>query len=73
MTAAWILNSASLFVTTVGALFIFLYLSKAPQFADGWLSAEGKQAYEKHRRLLTISAGLLAGWLLIQDLAVILL
>ena len=73
MTTAWILNSVSLFATTVGALLIFLYLSKASQFADDWLSPAGKQAYEKHRRLLTIGVGLLAAWLVVQYLAIILL
>jgi hypothetical protein len=73
MSAAWILNSVSLFVTTVGALLIFLHLSQAPRLADSRIPAEIQQACEKHRRSLMISVGLLAGWLLIQDLAVILL
>ncbi|HLX79761.1 MAG TPA: hypothetical protein VKS43_04170 [Burkholderiales bacterium] len=73
MSAAWILNSVSLFATTVGALLIFLYLSKAPSLAGDGMSAEAKRACEKHRRLLMISVGLLAAWLLVQDLAVILL
>ena len=38
----WILNTAGLFFTTVGALLIFLYLWKAPRFAEEWLSPEGK-------------------------------
>ncbi len=73
MTAAWILNSLSLFVTTVGALLIFLYLSQAPRLVGDGIPAEVRQACEKHRRMLMISVGLLAGWLLIQDLAVILI
>ena len=73
MTTAWILNSLSLFVTTVGVLLIFLYLSQAPRLTGEGIPAEVKRACEKRRRLLTISVGLLAGWLLIQDLAVILL
>ena len=72
MTIAWILNTAGLFLTTVGALLIFLYLWKAPRFAEDWLSPEGKIAYEKHRRLLIIGVGLLAAWLLLQYVAVIL-
>ena len=72
MTTAWILNTVGLLATTVGALLIFLYLWKAPRFAEDWLSPDGKRAYAKHRRLLIISVGLLAAWLLVQYLAVIL-
>ena len=39
---------------------------------DG-IPADVKQAFEKHRRMLTIAVGLLAAWLLVQYLAVILL
>lgn len=73
MTTAWILGSISLFVTTVGALLIFLYLYKTPPSAEAWQSAEGKAAYPKYRRGLIVSVGLLAVWLLVQNLAVILL
>ena len=73
MTVAWILNTVGLFATTVGALLIFLYLWKAPRFAEDWLSPEGKSAYAKHRRLLIVSVGLIAAWLLVQYLSVILL
>ena len=73
MTAAWILNTVGLLATTIGALLIFLYLWKAPRFAEDWLSPEGQRAYAKHRRLLIVSVGLIAAWLLVQYLAVILL
>jgi len=73
MTTAWILGSVSLFVTTVGALLIFLYLCNTPASAESWLSAEGKVAYPKYRRMLITSVGLLAAWLLVQYLAVILI
>lgn len=73
MTVAWLLNTVSVLATSIGALLIFLYLWKAPRFAEDWLSPEGKRAYAKHRRLLVISVGLLAAWLLMQGLAVILL
>jgi hypothetical protein len=73
MTTAWILGSVSLFVTTVGALLIFLYLCNTPPTAEAWLSAEGKVAYPKYRRMMIISVGLLAAWLLVQYLAVILI
>jgi hypothetical protein len=73
MTAAWVLNSVSLFATTVGALLIFLYLTQAPRLAGDGIPADVKQAFEKHRRMLTIAVGLLAAWLLVQYLAVILL
>lgn len=73
MTVAWLLNTISVLATTIGALLIFLYLWKAPRFAEAWLSPEGKLAYIRHRRLLVISVGLLAAWLLMQGLAIILL
>ena len=73
MTTAWILGSVSLFATTVGALLIFLYLCNSPASAENWQSPEGKVAYPKYRRMLIVSVGLLAGWLLIQYLSVILI
>ena len=73
MTTTWILNTVGLFVTTVGALLIFLYLWRSPRFSDEWLSIEGKRAYEKHRRLLIVGVGLLATWVVIQYLSVIVL
>lgn len=73
MTTAWLLNSFSLLATTVAALLIFLYLWKTPRAADAWQSPEGKLAYQKHRQRLVVSVGLLAAWLLLQDLTVILL
>jgi hypothetical protein len=73
MTSDWLLGTISLIATTVAALLIFLYLWKAPRLADDWQSPDGKRAYALHRRRLILSVGLLAAWLLIQDLAVILL
>ena len=73
MTIAWILNTVGLLATTIGALLIFLYLWNAPRFAEDWLSPDGKRAYEKHRRLLIVSVGLLVAWLVLQYLSVILL
>ncbi len=72
MTATWILNTAGLLAITVGTLLILLYLWESPRFAEDWLSPDGKRAYAKHRRLLIISVGLLAAWLLVEYLAVIL-
>ena len=73
MTTAWILGSVSLFATTAGTLLIFLYLCNTPSSAEAWQSPEGKIAYPKYRRGLIISVGLLAAWLLVQNLAVILI
>jgi len=73
MTTAWILGTASLFVTTVGALLIFLYLSQAPSLASDGIPVQVKQACEKRRRMLMVATGLLAAWLLVQYLAAILL
>jgi len=73
MTLAWILNTAGLYVTTVGALLIFLYLWNSPRFADAWLTPDGKRAYAKHRRLVVAGVGLLSAWLVLQYLALIVL
>jgi len=47
-------------------------LCNTPSSAEGWQSPEGKVAYPKYRRMLIVSVGLLAAWLLVQYLAVIL-
>ena len=73
MTTAWMLNALGLFVTTAGALLIFLYLSQAPRFADRLPAADDKDAYQRHHGRVMIGVGLLAAWLLVQDLALILL
>lgn len=70
---AWILNTASLFVTTIGVLLIFLYLYKAPRFAVDSLPPEQKHEYERHRKGLVTGIGLLAAWLLVQDIAILVL
>lgn len=72
MTLAWFLNTFGLYLTTVGALLIFLYLWKSPRFADHWLTEDGKRAYAKHRRLVIVGVALLAAWLVLQYLALIL-
>ena len=72
MTHAWLFNTLGLWATTTGALLIFLYLWKSPRFADEWLSADGKRAYAKHRRLLVVGVGLLAAWLVMQYLSIVL-
>lgn len=69
----WILNAVGLFLTTVGALLIFLYLWKAPRLVGESLSPGGKGAYATNKSLLIVAVGLLAAWFLVQCLAVILL
>ena len=73
MTTAWMLSTVSLFATMIGALLILLYLSNTPRSAEDWHTPDGKIAYAKHRRMLIAGVGLLAAWLVVQDLAVILL
>jgi hypothetical protein len=73
MTAAWMLGTASLFATTFGALLIFLYLYKLPSSAAEWQTPDGSRAYLRHRKMLLAGMGLLSAWLVVQDLAVILL
>lgn len=69
----WILNTAGIYVTTVGALLLFLYLYRSPTIADQWTSAEGKSEYVKHRRRLVVGTGLLAAWLVLENAARLLL
>jgi hypothetical protein len=73
MTTNWALSTVGLYVTTVGALLILLYLCDSPRSPDAWQSPDGKLAYARHRRLLIVAVGLLAAWLVIQDLATIML
>ena len=73
MPITWGLNAAQLYVTTVGALLIVLYLWKSRRFVEEWLSPEGKRAYAKHSRLLIVAVSLLAAWVLLQYLAIIIL
>lgn len=61
-----------LFLTTTGALLLFLYLWNSPRFADYWLTPDGKRAYAKHRRLVTVAVGIIGLWLVVQYLAIIL-
>ena len=70
MTTAWMLNAIGLYATTVGALLIYLYLRQPLQLR---LANEDRPAYEAHQRRLRMGVGLLAAWLLIQDIAVIVL
>ena len=73
MMTAWILNTASLFTTTIATFLILLCAYKAPNWADDALPLKAKLAYAKHRKLLTASVAILALWLLLQCLSVILL
>lgn len=69
----WILNTLGLYVTTVGALLLFLYLYRSPQVAEYWSSAEGKSEYVRHRRRLIVGTGLLAAWLVLENATSLLL
>jgi hypothetical protein len=69
---AWMMNAVGLLATTIGALLIFLYVCKAPAAIENGLSPEVRPVYARHRKMLTISIGLLAAWLLVQYLALIL-
>jgi hypothetical protein len=64
----WILSTLGLYVTTVGALLLFLYLYRSPQLVDHWAaSPEGRNEYARHRRRLIIGTGLLAAWLVLEN------
>jgi hypothetical protein len=73
MIVSWMLNTASLFAATIGALLIFLYLWGAPRIGDGRLSPEEAQAGEAHRRRSLAGVGVLAAWLLFNAVGVVLL
>lgn len=70
MVTAWMLNAVGLYATTVGALLIYLHLRRP--IAVHLQGAE-QTAYEQHQKRLRIGVGLLAAWLLIQDIAVLML
>ncbi len=70
---AWIINAVGLFVTTVGALLLFLYLWKMPRLVEESPAPAGRGAYAKNRNLLILAVGLLSIWFVIQCLAIILL
>jgi hypothetical protein len=64
----WILNTLGLYVTTVGALLLFLYLYRSPQIVDQWAaSPQGRSEYARHRRRLILGTGLLAAWLVLEN------
>jgi hypothetical protein len=67
------MNAIGLFVTTAGALLIFVFLRNAAQFAQNLDTPERKATNVRNLRLASIAVGLLAAWLVIQDLAVIFL
>jgi hypothetical protein len=74
MNTAWIINAIGLFATTTGVLLILLYLCKSPvRMSDGAQASAETQAQLRHHRNLVTAVGLLAIWLVLQDLAVILL
>ena len=69
----WIVNAVGVFLTTVGALLIFLHLWKSPRLAGQTPSPGGNGANARNRTLLITGVGLLAAWFIIQCLAIILL
>ena len=73
MMTAWVLNAVGLYATTVGALLIYLHLRRPLPLPVQLQKTEEITAYEKHQRRLRIGVGLLAAWLLVQDIAVLML
>ena len=69
---AWLLNEIGLLMTTIGALLMFLYLSPEPSFAKPMQPQESKQGFLKYQRQARAGVGLLAAWLVLQDLAILL-
>jgi len=73
MTNTWLLNAIALYVTTVGALLILRQLSLPARYEQELQTPEAKREYAVHRRHLVIGVSLLCLWLVIQDIAVLLL
>jgi len=73
MTIAWLLNAIGLYATTVGALLILAHLLSSPHGDDDSQTSEAKRAVAMDRRKLALAVGLLCLWLVIQDVAVLLL
>ena len=72
MNHGWVINAVGLFVTTVGALLLFLHVQRMPSLEE-LQTEEGQQAFARQRRGLATAVGLLALWVVLQDLALILL
>ena len=73
MTTAWVLNEVALLATALGALLIFLHLGSGARFVHDLQTPEAKKAFETYQHRARLAVGLLAAWLVLQDLAVILI
>ena len=69
--ATWMLNTIGLLATTIGVLIVFLHLHRTSGAPGNAPSPETSAASVKDRRLLKITAGLIAAWFVIQYVAVI--
>lgn len=69
----WILNTIGLLATTIGALFVFLHLHRTSKEVANVRLHEECAPLLKDRRLLMITAGLMAAWFVVQYAAVILI
>ena len=66
---AWVMNAIGLLANTIGVLLLFLYLHKTaptPEAAGG-----GAAVGLKERKLLKTALGLMAGWFIVQYVALI--
>ena len=72
MTTAWVLNELAILATALGALLVFLYLGTGNRFAGELQTLESRNAFDRYQRRSRLAVGLLAAWLVLQDLAVIL-
>jgi hypothetical protein len=70
MTAAWLLNSIGLLVTTIGGLLMFLAVYSLPPLPEE-NSPDARRAYTKRWRLVITGMGLLSLWLVLQCAALI--
>ena len=73
MTTAWMLNAIGLFVTTSGSLLLFLYLCNTAPRLESAGGPDASQDLARNYRRLRTAVGLLAAWLVVQDLSLILL
>jgi hypothetical protein len=70
MLTTWFLNAVGLLVTTLAALFAFLHLHRTSRALGGPLPAECAPL-ARDRRQLMIAMGLMAGWFVVQYVALL--
>jgi hypothetical protein len=73
MFTAWLLKAIGLFATTAGALLVLLFLIPPPRYVDEFRTPAARRAYAVHRKQVIIAVALLCLWLVMQDIAFLVL